>query len=101
MEIKLQELEEVEKKTWIPEVIIGGKDGDGPPPENWLINLERDTVFAARERNSKSPMCQEFEVAYKYRRVVKLTQYSPTGEELEISVDSLTFSRMFELIEVY
>ncbi len=100
MEIKLQEeAEEVRETGWSPEVIIGGKDG--PPPENWLINLERDTVFAARERNSKSPMCQEFEVALKFKRVVKLIQYSPTGEELEITVDSLVFSRMFEMLEKY
>lgn len=88
------------KKGFEPRVIIGGKDG-GDPPENWLLNLERDQVFAAREKNSKNPICQEFQVGLKFKRVVKLIQFTPTGEEMEVPVDSLIFSRMMDLIEVY
>lgn len=97
--LDLKTEEEVEKRSWTPEVILGGKDG--PPPENWLINMDRDTVFAAREKNSKNPVCQEFEVSFKYKRVVKLIQYSPSGEEVQIAVDSLVFSRLMDLVEVY
>jgi hypothetical protein len=100
MEKMLQEnQEETTHKEWIPEVIIGGKDG--PPPENWLLNLDRDTIFAAREQNSKNPVVQEFQVDMKFKRVVKLTQFSPSGEDICIAVDSLIFSRMMNLIEVY
>lgn len=90
---------EAERRPWVPQVIQGGKDG--PPPENWLQELPRDAVFACRERNSKNPICQEFEIKMKFNRVVKLNQFSPDGNELEIAVDSLIFSRMMDLIEVY
>lgn len=94
------EVETEERTRWVPEVIIGGKDG--PPPENWLMELERDTVFAARDKNSKNPICQEFQVGMKFKRVVKLIQFNPnSGDEIEVAVDSLTFSRMMDLIERY
>lgn len=81
-----------------PSIGLGGKE---PTDENWLLALPEWAVFAAREQNSRNPAVQEFEVQRKFERVVKLKQFHPTGEDIEIAVDSLTFSRYMTLVEVF
>lgn len=80
------------------EPTLGGKE---PPSENWLLELPEWTVFAAREQNSRNPAVQEFEVLRKFERVVKLKQLAPKGEDIELAVDSLAFSRYMTLVEKY
>jgi hypothetical protein len=81
-----------------PLINFGGKE---PPTENWLLEMPEWTCFAAREQNSRNPAVQEFEVLRKFERVVKLKQFHPTGEDIEIAVDSLVFSRYMTLVEKY
>lgn len=76
--------------------------GGEPPTENWLANLEAGTCFLARERgvNPKDEMLAEYHVVHKAAISIGLVLVSPMGQKALLRVDSLRFSRKFELVEV-
>lgn len=80
-------------------IVPGGRDGDG----NWLIGLNEGCVFLTRAlKESKHLLSFEllqFHIKMKWKRAVWLHRNFPHANE-DIFVDSITFSRMFELIEI-
>jgi hypothetical protein len=112
--IKLEgiEEEEIPFEKWNPIVITGGKE---QPPENWLINLPRRSVFLVAPRSKlsmteqqkqalkASPAVEEYHIMYHSEggHTWLLSQGEmPKPGEPKLWVNTLNFSRMFDCKEV-
>jgi hypothetical protein len=80
----------------------GGKDSD----ENWLATLNKNTVFLARDKSQQpnSPnrplMLETYMLTDKREVSSELIVKMPDGQQINIWVPTLEFSRRKELIEI-
>ena len=92
-----QEEDKEENKVTPFRLIQGGKE---PPSENWLMGLTKDTVFLAREKHSKGIDFNMYCVTFKFKVGVLLTWTLVDDKQVHVYVDSLRFSRNFDLVEI-
>ena len=77
--------------------IGGGFSGD----ENWLKELPKGTVFTCKRKNAPKDMLAldlYFIIEHK-DKVSNVIQKIPTGQQADMFVDSLEFSRYYKFIE--
>lgn len=80
-----------------PALITGGPTG----PENWLKTLNPGWVFLARLKAERaSPILNQFMVVEHKTLSTHLIQHTPDGRRSEPWVNTLEFSRLFDLVEV-
>ena len=101
-----------ERKPFIPQVIIGGKDGGGDGFGNgpdWLRDLPVGSVFFAQDKQAVNSREDKyfaiqgpFMVSYRTPngRGTVMALESPTGQQAMISVDSLRFSSRYSCFDI-
>lgn len=93
---------EQEEQTRRPNLrlVKGGKDRDGETPSsNWLLRMERGTIFLARDKNPQTPLAEEYCLAEKTEKTATLffDDHRGTGH---VRVDAELFIRYKVLLEV-
>lgn len=75
MEETTQEMEQEEQKKGPHlRLVHGFKDGDGETPvSNWLLRMDRGTVFLAHEKNAQTPLEEEYCLLEKTERTALLS----------------------------
>lgn len=87
--------------TPVLKLLEGGKD------DNWLMGLAVGTVFLAKEHFTPSPAAKydrqaelaQFTILHKWKRAVEI-EVVMGPNKMTSPVDSLIFSRKYDLIEV-
>jgi hypothetical protein len=90
--MSIEDTEEDEKIVPF-QTVRGGKTLGG----NWLMNLPVNTIFITLPKKTDNPVTVCYQIVYKFRRAVKLED---VDDDKEYMVDSVTFSRVMELVEI-
>lgn len=80
-------------------LITGGKGPIDPPGHDWVQDLEVGTIFLAKLRKMDTFELTQYKLLYKFTKCA-LVRASLPEREINFYIESKTFSKEVELIEV-
>jgi hypothetical protein len=77
-------------------LLTGGK---GPPGHDWLMDLDKGSVFLARPKDHKGFELTQYRLRFKFTKTALIRAYLPE-REFSFYVDTKRFSTDMDLVEL-